>query len=126
MAYLNLSVVCLSQQSGRVKLLNDSPGWPVVPMAASEAASGPGRKVDWRKKSNVGQHKLNIFKKKKKRNTVRTKSGAHSPFPLLLLVALSRELILERPRKESEGSVAVKETKISEEKINSFHDSKLT
>lgn len=65
-------------------------------------------------------------KRKKERNTVRTKSGAHSPFPLLLLVALSRELILERPRKESEGSVAVKETKISEEKISSFHDSKLT
>lgn len=67
-----------------------------------------------------------LKKKKKERNTVRTKSGAHSPFPLLLLVALSRELILERPRKESEGSVAVKETKISEEKISSFHDSKLT
>lgn len=73
---------------------------------------------------------MKYLKKKKKKRQKYCQNKVWSSFtislPLLLLVALSRELILERPRKESEGSVAVKETKISEEKINSFHDSKLT
>lgn len=99
LAYLTFSIACPSQQSQWVKPPNDSPGRPLVPVAASGAGSGPGGKMIGKKKRCRSAQTRHLFKK-----PVRSKSGAHSPFPWLLLVATSRELIWESPWKESGGT----------------------
>lgn len=88
LAYLTFSIVCLRQQSRWVKPPNDSPGRPLVLIAASGAGSGLGGKMIGKKKWCRSAQTRHLFKK-----PVRSKSGARSPFPWLLLVALSRELI---------------------------------
>lgn len=63
LAYLTLSFVCLSQQSQWVKHPNDSPGRPLVPMAASTAGRGPvGKKIGKKKRCRSAQTR-HLFKK---------------------------------------------------------------
>lgn len=66
---LTFSTVCLKQQSQRAP--NDSAGWPQTPMQAFRTSSSSG---GIGQRSDVGQHKRDILKKK----TVRKKSGARS------------------------------------------------
>lgn len=63
LAYLTFSIVCPSQQSQWVKPLNDSPGRPLVPMAAPGAGSGPGGKMIGRKNQCRSAQTRHLLKK---------------------------------------------------------------
>lgn len=64
-----------------------------------------------RKKQCRSAQTRHLFKK-----PVRSKSGAHSPFPRLLLVATSGELIKESPWKGSKADVRAKVTRAQRKK----------